>query len=192
MSRYINFSADNYGPFNTGDTINLTIDGYDDTYPLGAWPDGGFFGCYAWYRKPDNSTGIVWSTYSDYIYSYTYNITGDQVLDQAGYWQFGINASSAGGASWNGGAEQWVNEIRFGVTVNQSWYYLSVPNPTGFYNNGTDIRNYYTARHSDTGARADTGFRRGSTDISQYFQPGANGTNSGFRSGSSSLGSLFG
>jgi hypothetical protein len=73
-----------------------------------------------------------------------------------------------------------------------SWYYLSVPNPTGLSRNGNDIRNYYTARHSDTGKRGDVGITVSGTDISNYFQPGANGNDSGFRSGDNSLGSLFG
>jgi hypothetical protein len=75
--------------------------------------------------------------------------------------------------------------------IGPSWTYLTVPNPTGFFKGASDIRNHYEARHSDTGKRADIGFRNGGTDVSDYFQPGGNGYDSGFRSGSSSLGSLF-
>lgn len=89
-------------------------------------------------------------------------------------------------------ARPWYTTDGYGsFYIGPSWTYLTVPNPTGFFKNGTDIRSYYEARHSDTAKRADIGFRNGSTDISDYFQPGANGYDSGFRSGSSSLGSLF-
>jgi hypothetical protein len=71
--------------------------------------------------------------------------------------------------------------------VSPSWYYVGVPNPLGFSN----VREHYEARHSNTGKRGDVGLLYGGTDISEYFQPGGNGYDSGFRSGGNSLGSLF-
>ena len=77
------------------------------------------------------------------------------------------------------------------LTVNSAWQYVAVPNPLGLRHNTVDIRGLYEHRHDDTAKRADVGIRYGGTDISNYFQPGGNGYDSGFRSGNSSLGSLF-
>jgi len=172
---YVNCSLSSTN-INAGDTITVHVDGCAD--------DGdGWFMIFA-----TGDLGILWSTFVNYYYQQCYSVDGSETIANAGY--YGIYGYAYTGDYPRSG--QVVTSGTTYLTVNSSWYYLDVPNPTGFYRGGTDIRSYYTARHSDTGARADTGFRRGSTDISQYFQPGGNGNDTGFRSGSSSLGSLFG
>jgi len=138
--------------------------------------------------KPDGSTirvmdWIPGGPVGDVCVENTYSYTGCFTADQVGTYNYSFTCMDA---------RPWFTTDGYGsFYIGASWYYLTVPNPTGFYNNGSDIRNYYTARHSDTGPRADTGFRNAGTDISQYFQPGGNGNDTGFRSGGSSLGSLF-
>jgi len=171
---YVNCSLSSTN-INAGDTITVHVDGCAD--------DGdGWFMIFAW-----GDLGIIWSTFVNYYYQQCYSVDGDLTVANPGY--YGIY-----GYGYTGDAPR-SQQVRTSgttyLTVNSAWYYLSVPDPTGFYRNGTDIRNYYTARHSDTGARGNTGFIYGSTDVAQYFQPGANGNDTGFRSGGDSLGSLF-
>ena len=171
---YVNCSLSSNN-INAGDTITVHVDGCAD--------DGdGWFMIFA-----TGDLGILWSTFVNYYYQQCYSVDGSETISSVG--TFGIY-----GYAYTGDAPRSQQVVTSGttyLTVNSTWYYLSVPDPTGFYRNGTDIRNYYTARHSDTGARGNTGFIYGSTDIAQYFQPGANGNDTGFRSGGDSLGSLF-
>lgn len=109
--------------------------------------------------------------------------TGCWTCDQVGTYSYYFSCMDA--RPWYG------DSPTYSFYAAQPWSYVSVPNPTGLRRDGTDIRNYYEHRHSNTGKRADVGIRYGGTDISNYFQPGANGYDSGFRSGGSSLGSLF-
>lgn len=171
---YVNCSLSSNN-INAGDTITVHVDGCAD--------DGdGWFMIFA-----TGDLGILWSTFVNYYYQQCYSVDGSETISSVG--TFGIY-----GYAYTGDAPRSQQVVTSGttyLTVNATWYYLTVPDPTGFYRNGTDIRNSYEARHSDTGKRADIGFIRGSTDVSEYFQPGAGGYDSGFRSGGDSLGSLF-
>ena len=114
----------------------------------------------------------------------TVSHSGSFVADQAGTYTYSFECMDA--------RPRFTRDGYGSFYIAQAWSYVAVPNPTGLRRDGTDIRNYYEHRHSDTGKRADVGIRYGGTDISNYFQPGANGYDSGFRSGGNSLGSLFG
>jgi hypothetical protein len=166
---YVNCSISS-NSISAGDTITVHVDGCAD--------DGdGWFMIFA-----TGDLGIVWSTFVNYYYQQCYSVDGALTVANVGY--YGIY-----GYGYTGDAPR-SQQVHTSPTV-----YLSVnvivPDPSGFYRNSTDIRNSYGARRGDTSKRADIGFIRGSTDVSEYFQPGANGYDSGFRSGNSSLGSLF-
>lgn len=171
---YVNCSLSSTN-INAGDTITVHVDGCAD--------DGdGWFMIFA-----QGDLGIIWSTFVNYYYQQCYSVDGSLTVNNPGY--YGIY-----GYGYTGDAPRSQQVHTSGttyLTVNSTWTYVAVPNPTGLRRDGTDIRNYYEHRHSDTGKRADVGIRYGGTDISNYFQPGANGYDSGFRSGGSSLGSLF-
>ena len=172
---YVNCSLSSTN-INAGDTITVHVDGCAD--------DGdGWFMIFAW-----GDLGIIWSTFVNYYYQQCYSVDGSLTVNNPGY--YGIYGYGYTGDAPRSGQVHTSGTVY--LTVNQTWSYVNVPDPTGLKRTGTDIRTLYEHRHSDTGKRADVGFRIGNTDISNYFQPGANGVDSGFRSGGSSLGSLFG
>ena len=171
---YVNCSLSSTN-INAGDTITVHVDGCAN--------DGD-----SWFMIfATGDLGILWSTFVNYYYQQCYSVDGSETIANPGY--YGIYGYGYTGDA--PGTQQVHTSGTTYLTVNATWYYLTVPNPTGFFKGASDIRNHYEARHSDTGKRADIGFRNGSTDVSEYFQPGANGYDSGFRSGGNSLGSLF-
>lgn len=130
---------------------------------------------------------ILWSTFANYYYQQCFAVAGTEPFSNAGYY-------AIYGYAYTGDAprsQQVRTSATVYLTVNSTWQYVNVPNPLGLRRNTVDIRGLYEHRHDDTAKRADVGIRYGGTDISNYFQPGGNGYDSGFRSGNSSLGSLF-
>lgn len=67
---------------------------------------------------------------------------------------------------------------------------VAVPT-TGFTVAGTDLKNRFSARCSQTSPAAATGFTVNGTDINQYFEPGSGGAGTGFTVNGTDLNSIF-
>lgn len=53
-----------------------------------AAPGDTLYNNYIWYSRPDGSTGLIMSTYTDYYYQNSRTTSGSMVLDQSGQWLF--------------------------------------------------------------------------------------------------------